>query len=87
MFAAENTRVGSSIHPLVTFRNINLQRHSLFRKLLEFQSYYNQDRVHASLDGNTRAEMADELTPRQAKIDDFRWSSVCRGLVQLPIAA
>ena len=60
----------------------------LERKLGEFQYYYNQERVHASLDGDTPAEVAGEstITPR-AKIDDFQWQSHCRGLVQLPLAA
>jgi transposase InsO family protein len=59
----------------------------LERKLGEFQYYYNEERVHASLGGDTPAEIAgDSVTPR-AKIDDFRWRTHCRGLVQLPIAA
>ena len=59
----------------------------LERKLNEFKDYYNHERVHASLGGDTPAEVAGEsMTPR-AKIDDFRWQTHCRGLVQLPIAA
>ena len=60
----------------------------LERKLGEFQYYYNQERVHASLDGDTPAVVAGEstITPR-AKIDDLQWKSHCRGLVQLPLAA
>ena len=60
----------------------------LGRKLGEFQYYYNQERVHASLDGDTPAEVAGEstITPR-AKIDDFQWQSHCRDLIQLPLAA
>jgi transposase InsO family protein len=57
-------------------------------KLSEFQRYYNRDRVHASLDGDTPAESAGELmTTDRAKIDGFQWRSHCRGLVQLPLAA
>jgi transposase InsO family protein len=60
----------------------------LERKLLEFQRYYNRYRVHASLGGDTPAEAAGEFTTRsRAKIDDVRWQSLCRGSVQLPIAA
>jgi putative transposase len=45
----------------------------LERKLGEFPYYYNHERVHASLDGDTADEMAGEsMTPR-AKIDDFQW--------------
>jgi transposase InsO family protein len=56
-------------------------------KLGEFQNYYNQKRVHASLGGDTPAEVAGESIIPRAKIDDFRWQSHCRGMVQLPIAA
>ena len=44
----------------------------LERKLSEFKDCYNHERVHASLGGDTPAEVAGEsMTPR-AKIDDFR---------------
>jgi transposase InsO family protein len=56
-------------------------------KLGEFQYYYNHKRVHASLGGDTPAEFAGESKTPRAKIDEFRWETHCRGLVQLPIAA
>ena len=59
----------------------------LQRKFSEFTDYYNQNRVHASLKGDTPAEVAGETRTQCAKIDDFRWQSHCHGLVQLPIAA
>jgi transposase InsO family protein len=59
----------------------------LERKLNEFKDYYNHQHVHASLGGDTPAEVAGESGASPAKIDDFRWQSHCRGLVQLPIAA
>ncbi len=59
----------------------------LERKLNEFKDYYNLERIHASLDGDTPAEVAGESRASPAKIDDFRWQTHCRGLVQLPIAA
>jgi transposase InsO family protein len=59
----------------------------LEKKLWEFQLYYSQIRVHASLGGNTPAQFAGESTASQAPIDDFRWQTHCRGLVQLPLAA
>ena len=59
----------------------------LQRKFSEFTAYYNHNRVHASLKGDTPAEVAGEARTQCAKIDDFRWQSHCRGLVQLPIAA
>lgn len=86
-------------HPFVE-RLIGTVRHELLdhvlfwnatdleRKLLEFQTYYNRVRVHASLGGETPADAAGEVTAtNRAKLDDFRWQSHCRGLVQLPIAA
>jgi len=59
----------------------------LERKLGDFQHYYNHERVHASLGGATPAQVAGESVTSRAKIDDFRWQSHCRGLVQLPLAA
>jgi transposase InsO family protein len=59
----------------------------LERKLGEFQNYYNEERVHASLGGDTPAEIAGESVTSCAKIYDYRWQTHCRGLVQLPIAA
>ena len=56
-------------------------------KLCEVQHYYNEYRVHASLRGHTSTQFADDSTPTQASIDDFRWQTYCRGLVELPIAA
>ncbi len=59
----------------------------LERKLDEFKHYYNHERVHASLGGDTPAEVAGESKISLVKIDDFQWQTHCRGLVQLPIAA
>ena len=57
------------------------------RKLLEFQGYYNQDRVHASPRGDTPAKVVGEVTTKRANIENYRWRSHCRGLVELPLAA
>ena len=59
----------------------------LRRKLSNFQAYYNAERVHASLDGNTPLGVTLGDTFKRAKFDDVRWTSHCRGLVQLPMAA
>ena len=53
----------------------------------EFPYYYNQKRAHASLEGDTPAEADGESGVSPAKIDDFRWQTHCRGMVQLHIAA
>ena len=58
----------------------------LERKLGEFQRYFNDARVHASL-GATPIEFAGKSTQTPAWLDDFRWQAHGRGLVELPIAA
>ena len=58
----------------------------LARKLTEFQSYYNVERVHASLEGDTPIGITDHTTGRHAELADIRWTSHCRGLFQLPAA-
>jgi transposase InsO family protein len=59
----------------------------LERKLGEFRRYYDRERVHSSLDGDTPDEVAGESMKPHANIDNFRWRTHCRGLVQLPNAA
>jgi len=60
----------------------------LQRKLADFRAYYNAERVHSSLDGNTPLGVtAAEESVEHADLDDVRWRSHCRGLVQLPMAA
>jgi transposase InsO family protein len=59
----------------------------LERKLTAFNDYYNEARVHASLDGNTLMEASGKSATRRADISHFTWQSHCHGLVQLPIAA
>src|SRR5262249_4132397 len=59
----------------------------LERKLAEFQTYYNAARGHASLEGRTPLTFADRNTVAPANLNQVRWVSHCRGLVQLPVAA
>jgi putative transposase len=59
----------------------------LTRKLSEFRDYYNEHRVHRSLDGTTPALRAGGLSPAPAALDDYAWRQHCRGLFQTPIAA
>ncbi len=59
----------------------------LERKLEEFRQYYNDHRVHASLDGITPAEASGHVSNKRADLKDFRWKTYCRDLVQLPLAA
>jgi transposase InsO family protein len=58
----------------------------LERKLLRFQAYYNQERIHASLDGITPDAKVTTRGRTNAKLDNYRWESHCRGLYQLPAA-
>jgi len=59
----------------------------LEKKLDVFGEYYNHSRVHASLEGDTPAQVSGESKIRQADQGCYRWQTHCRGLVQLPIAA
>jgi transposase InsO family protein len=56
-------------------------------KLEDFRQYYNDHRVHASLNGNTPTESSRHIVCKQAKLHDFRWKTFCRDLGQLPLAA
>ena len=56
-------------------------------KLAEFQAYYNAARFHASLDGHTPLTFAAKTSPTPANLNQLRWVSYCRDLVQLPVAA
>ena len=60
---------------------------NLERKLADFQAYYNEARSHASLDGHTPLGFAGGRAVRRAELDQARWVSHCRGMVQLPVAA
>jgi len=59
----------------------------LERKLEAFQDYYNHNRFHTSLEGDTPAQVGGEPKPRNADLECYRWQAHCRGLVQLPVAA
>jgi putative transposase len=59
----------------------------LEKKLGVFLEYYNHSRVHASLKGDTPAQVSGESKTRKANLDRYRWQTRCRELVQLPMAA
>ena len=59
----------------------------LERKLVDFRQYYNQDRVHQSLGGDTPAVVSGKHQPLRAKLCNYSWISHCHGLFQTPIAA
>jgi len=59
----------------------------LERKLEEFQNYYHHNRVHASLGGQTPAEVFGAPKVKRVELGHFGWEKHCHGLVQLPGAA
>jgi len=59
----------------------------LERKLLQFNEYYNRDRVHRRLGGAIPDPRLSKSDRKIARLDNYRWRSCCRGLYQLPIAA
>src|SRR5262245_48485254 len=59
----------------------------LERKLEEFRNYYNEHRVHQSLNGRTPGERSGQRPPAHAVLDHYAWRHHCRGLFQMPIAA
>ncbi|MEX2125245.1 MAG: integrase core domain-containing protein [Woeseia sp.] len=56
-------------------------------KLLGFKDFYNYQRCHYALDGDTPIERTGKIRPKAADLDSYHWRSHCRGLYQLPIAA
>ena len=59
----------------------------LEQKLALFRDYYNHSRTHASLDGNTPAEISGDSVAHPAPLNSYTWEKHCGGLFQLPIAA
>ena len=69
---------------LLFFNSLDLQN-----KLDQFQTYYNDVRVHSSLELKTPTAMAfGEASDKNVIwIDHYRWKKHCNGLYQLPAAA
>ena len=59
----------------------------LQNKLDDFTDYYNNHRVHASLNGEAPANYSEKRLQPVASLGNFNWKTLCRGLVQLPIPA
>jgi putative transposase len=59
----------------------------LTRKLDAFRDYYNESRVHRSLDGTTPARCAGMPLPASARLSLYVWRSHCQGQLQTPMAA
>ena len=59
----------------------------LERTLADFQASYNEVRSHASLKGHPPLTFASRHMVARAELNNVRWVSHCRDLVQLPVAA
>jgi putative transposase len=59
----------------------------LTRKLEAFRCYYNEQRVHRSLDGTTPGQRAGASAPAPAALDRYGWAQYCHGLFQIPVVA
>ena len=62
-------------------------RVDLEQKLEDFKGYYNQFRVHQSLQGETPTGKAGGPTAEPGCLEHYSWQSHCHGLFELPIAA
>jgi putative transposase len=82
-------------HPFVERLIGTLRReyldHTLFwtmadleNKLLEFRTYFNNDRTHQSLEGRTPETLVSRPI---ANLRSFRWQPHCRSSYQTPMAA
>ncbi len=61
--------------------------HDLENKLLSFKAFYNDQRCHYALDGDTPSERNAKIRTNVAGLDSYRWRSHCKGLYRLPVAA
>ncbi len=61
----------------------------LQKKLDHLQAYYNEDRVHSSLNLKTPNMMAKESAANRSivSLEEYRWNLRCGGSYQLPVAA
>ncbi len=59
----------------------------LQNKLDDFTDYYNNYRVHASLNEVVPVKYGEKRKRRGESLLNFGWQSLCRGLYQLPVPA
>jgi transposase InsO family protein len=59
----------------------------LQKKLDGFTHYYNNHRVHSSLNGSVPTKFGVKNTSKLVNLTNFSWHSFCRGLVHLPMTA
>lgn len=95
---AEIKSIPSTSHPFIeqligTIRREYLDRlyfwnaQDLGRKLDSFAQYYNQHRVHQSLDGKTPVSANDSVYSQPVDFSQYGWKSHCHGLFETPFAA
>jgi hypothetical protein len=53
----------------------------------QFRDYYNEFRVHSSLDGTTPAQRAGKQQRGSAALSSYVWRQHCHGLFQTPMVA
>ena len=59
----------------------------LERKLRGLKKYFNEQRTHASLEGDTPAEIAGHATAELISLENYSWQKHCGGVFELPVAA
>jgi len=85
-------------HPFVERLNGTIRReyldfvpfwtaHDLESKLLSFKEFYNDQRCHFALDGDTPGDRTTKTRRKVANLDSYRWRIHCKGLYHLPVAA
>ena len=56
-------------------------------KLLSFKDFYNDQRCHYALGGDTPSAKTGKTRSKVVDLHSYRWRSHCRGLYHLPAAA
>ena len=59
----------------------------LENKLNSFERFYNDQRCHYALGGDTPGAKTGNIRPKVVNLHSYRWRSHCRGLYHLPVAA
>ena len=59
----------------------------LARKLDEYKIYYNESRVHYSLEGNFPDQAKGKAKPKIVDPNKYQWKKYCHGLYSIPVAA
>ena len=72
---------GEYLNHLFFWNSVDLER-----KLDAFKQYYNETRVHRSLDGRTPAVQVASKQRDPLRLERFTWKSYCNGLFSTPVA-